>query len=117
MRWKSISFLLMSTAVLVLNLHAIIPHTHIEDHYEISLTSDETSSPLDDLRHIDLGENHLEDFNVSSAVKLVIACQLQKNASVNQRRSSMLAFFPLEETTIPPPLIDSNSLRAPPVFT
>ncbi|MCH8545856.1 MAG: hypothetical protein LAT54_03920 [Cryomorphaceae bacterium] len=118
MRWKSISFLLMSIAVLVLNLHAIIPHTHVDSHHDLTVSVEETSSssPLDNLWHLDLGENHLEVFKLGPVIKLFFASQINDFSISGLRFYCFDWFFPSEENAIPPPSLDSKSLRAPPVF-
>ena len=117
MRWKSIPFLFLTMAVMVLNLHAIIPHTHVESYHDISVSAEKTpSSPFDDLRHIDLGEDHLEVFKLSPSFKIIYVCQIEFASTNTTALALPYWFFPLEENAIPPPLIGSNSLRAPPVF-
>lgn len=117
MRWNSFSFLLMTIAVLVLHLHAIIPHDHLAPENSTVLASEEQSStPLGVLWHFDLGEDHLEVYKLSSETNYFspFLCQIFIHQVPNLSRLNWV--FSREESAIPPPLLGSKSLRAPPFF-
>ncbi len=110
----------MLLAVLLINLHAAIPHTHEETNgcsADLFSTEDnESSSPFDDLWHFDLGEDHLEVLKVSPKLKIQFPSEVVAFSKEVSILSVLNWVFPLEESAIPPPLIGSKSLRAPPFF-
>lgn len=129
---RIIGIALISLSVSILLLHSFVPHHHSSRNLNLQeiLVNDPVKSPLDLLKvglHLNLGANHLENFEKSKS--------LAAEKAVNKEKANFQNFFPTSlqvdlslstecQEAIPPRSIgsiliqynNSFSYRGPPTF-
>lgn len=124
---------LISLSVSILLLHSFVPHHHSTNGFNLKeiLQKEPVKSPIDLLKvgfHINLGANHLENFQKSKSViaekKAVAKIQVRAQDLISSSLSFNLSLTAAKQVIIPPRTIGSiqiqfnNSFtyRGPPLF-
>ncbi|MGJ3235176.1 hypothetical protein [Marivirga sp.] len=124
---------LISLSVSILLLHSFVPHHHSTDGFNLKeiLQKEPVKSPIDLLKvgfHLNLGANHLENFQKSNSVitekKAVAKIQVKAQDLIPNSLKLNLALITENQFLIPPRTIgaiqiqfnNSFSYRGPPLF-
>ncbi|ADR20824.1 hypothetical protein MATR_15500 [Marivirga tractuosa] len=130
---RSFGISLITLSISILLLHSFVPHHHSENGFNLDeiLRNEPVKSPLDLLKvgfHINLGANHLENFQKSKSViaekKAVAKEQLKAQGLIPNSLKLNLAKTTENQSLFPPRTIgaiqiqfnNSFTYRGPPLF-
>ena len=106
-------------ALAVIQLHALIPHTHSEEKgWEITQTSHDHHwiDLLAELWHPDIGEDHLNIFETVETISITGVFAMTGTLPFLIYPLETKHILPSDTGIQPLPLIPGHSLRAPPYF-
>jgi hypothetical protein len=109
----------MIIAFAIIQVHACLPHDHVAlSQVETTAHASEEHVPFwNNLWHIDMGEDHLEIFDIGSSPSVFyIASEILPSSTPARRTCNAASMYPWTFALPPPRLPSITQLRAPPFF-